>query len=148
MSRRPLLVAALLLIAATTPAFAQHPAPAQVSAPAGVMRDSLAHARKLVQWFYTSQVDSLLSFVPEQDREKITKDRLLGMVAQFASRMGGETEVIEEKFVKRNGATQYWRSAKYALATEPMLFRWAFNAQGQVAGQGFGPLSQAPAIDP
>ena len=147
MSRRPFLVAALLLTA-STPALAQNAAPTQASAPAGVMRDSLAHARRLVQWFYTSQVDSLLPFVPEQDREKVTKDRLLGMVAQLASRVGGETEVIEEKFVKRNGATQYWRTAKYALAPEPMLFRWAFNAQGQVIGQGFGPASQAPPIDP
>jgi hypothetical protein len=50
--------------------------------------------------------------------------------------------------VKRNGMTQYWRTGKYTLYEEPILFRWAFNKQGEIAGMGVGPASQAPPIDP
>lgn len=143
-------------LAAALPAAGQSPSPLPQPAPAvapqgaieSPMKDSLAHARRLVRLWNAGQVDSLMAFVAPQDRERITRDRVLGMIADLAARVGEEQEVIEEKFVKRNGQTQYWRTAKYSLAPEPMLMRWVFDAQGHVLGQGFGPASQAPAIDP
>lgn len=149
--------AVLLTAAAALPAAAQSPSPLPQPSPAAgqqqgtiesPMKDSLSHARRLVRLWNTGQVDSLLAYVAPQDREKITRERVLGMMGDLAARAGEETEVMAEKFVKRNGQTQYWRTAKYSLAPEPMLFRWVLDPQGHVIGQGFGPASQAPAVDP
>lgn len=155
MPLRPLALAAALLVSVAGPAIAQSPLPSPDPKPAvepqgaaNPMRDSLAHARRLTQWFYAGQADSLLLFVPETDKPKLPKERIVGMLMELTGRVGTESEVLEEKFVKRGGNTQYWRTANYSLATEPMLFRWALNPQGQIIGQGFGPLSQAPPIDP
>lgn len=156
MSLRALAGALVAAAAAAHPAAAQSPSPLPQPAPAvqpqgsieSPMKDSLAHARRLVRLWNAGEVDSLLAWVAPQDRERITRDRVLGMITDLAARVGEEQAVVEEKFVKRNGQTQYWRTARYAFATEPMLFRWAFDPQGHVVGQGFGPASQAPAIDP
>ena len=116
--------------------------------PAAMPADSLAHARKLTEWFFTAKHDSVLPHFATDGEQQMTvaelQDRLEGLVA----RAGLETEVLEEKFVKRNGMTQYWRTSKYSVYEEPVLFRWAFNKQGQIAGMGLGPASQAPPIDP
>lgn len=126
-----------LLGAATAPTLS-----AQASMPA----DSLAHARKLTDWFFTARHDSLLAYFAT-DGEAMTAAELQNRLEQFTARAGLETEVVEEKFVKRNGLTQYWRTGKYTVFEEPVLFRWAFNKQGQIAGMGVGPASQAPPID-
>jgi hypothetical protein len=31
---------------------------------------------------------------------------------------------------------------------EPLLLRWVIGSKGEILGIGFGPLSQAPPIDP
>ena len=158
MPLRALAGAAALALAAALPAAAQspsplpQPSPAPAVAPQGAvespMKDSLAHARRLMRLWNAGQVDSLMAFVAPQDRERMTRDRVLGMIADLAARVGEEEQVLDEKFVKRNGQTQYWRTAKYSLAPEPMLMRWVLSPQGHVIGQGFGPASQAPAVDP
>ena len=74
--------------------------------------------------------------------------RASGAPGGLTARAGLETEVLEEKFVKRNGNTQYWRTSNYTVFDEPVLFRWAFNKQGQIVGMGLGPASDAPPIDP
>jgi len=56
--------------------------------------------------------------------------------------------VVEERFVKRNGQTQYWRTSKYSLPSEPIMLRWVLNAKGEILGMGLNPASQAPPIDP
>ncbi len=140
--------AALLLVAAASPSAlsAQNaPAPKVAENP---MSDSLAHARKLTKWFYAAQADSVQLFVRDEDRDQITPSAVMERLAQLTARAGTEVEVIEEKFVKRNGDTQYWRTAKFTLMQEPMLIRWALNPKGQIIGQGMGPLSSAPPIDP
>ena len=109
--------------------------------------DSLAHARKLTEWFFTAQHDSVLSHFATGDAPMTTAE-LQDRLEELTSRAGLESEVLEEKFVKRNGMTQYWRTGKYTIYEEPILFRWAFNKQGQIAGMGVGPASQAPPIDP
>lgn len=122
------------------------PASAQSSA---YKTDSLARARQITQWFYLQQFDSLFwNSDPESRKEMKTTEAYEDALGQLRSRAGVEESVIEEKFVKRNGNTQYWRTAKFSTAPEPILLRWAFNNKGELTGIGMGPLSQAPAIDP
>jgi len=112
-------------------------------------RDTLALARQYTVWLYTGQVDSLFAHHPaDAQRDTTLRSRIRGSVEQLALRAGTETAVIEEKFVKRNGRTQYWRTAKFSDFAEPLLVRWVLNPDGTIGGIGMGPLSQAPPIDP
>ena len=111
--------------------------------------DSLALARQYTAWLYTGQVDSLFAHHPVDDqRDSTLRRRITASVEQLALRAGTETSVIEEKFVKRNGRTQYWRTAKFSDFAEPLLIRWVMNPDGTIGGIGMGPKSQAPPIDP
>jgi hypothetical protein len=111
--------------------------------------DTLALARQYTVWFYTGQVDSLMAHHPASaQRDTTVRRQLTARMEQVAVRAGTETAVIEEKFVKRNGATQYWRTAKFTDMSEPFLLRWVINPDGTIGGLGLGPLSQAPPIDP
>ena len=68
---------------------------------------------------------------------------------EVAARAGQEDSVIEERFVKRNGQTQYWRIARFSTYTEePLVFRWVILPSGEIGGMGFGPLSRTPPVDP
>ena len=118
-----------------------------LSAQASMPADSLAHARKLTDFFFTARHDSLLPYFANEGDEAMTVSELQTRLDQLVARAGLESEVVEEKFVKRNGMTQYWRTGKYTVFAEPVLFRWAFNKQGQIVGMGLGPASQAPPID-
>lgn len=156
MSFRALAGALVVAVAAALPAAAQSPSPLPQPAPAVVpqgavespMKDSLGHARRLVRLWSAGEVDSLMVWVAPQHRERITRDRVVALIADFTARVGEEAEVLDEKFVRREGQTEYWRTARYTVAGQPMLFRWTLDAQGHVSGQGFGPASQAPPIDP
>ena len=131
------LIAAALLIGAAAPARAQ-------TMPA----DSLAWSRQLTDWFFSGMADSVHAHMAVGE-QRASPDKIREHLEQIVARAGAETEVVEEKFVKRNGNTQYWRTAKFSQYTdEPLLFRWAFNKSGQIVGVGFGPVSQAPPIDP
>lgn len=111
--------------------------------------DTLALARQYTVWFYTGQVDSLLAhYAPGAQRDTTLRQQLTARIEQVAIRAGNEVAVIEEKFVKRNGATQYWRTAKFTNMGEPFLLRWVITPDGKIGGLGLGPLSQAPPIDP
>jgi hypothetical protein len=120
-----------------------------LSAQSAMPADSLAHARKLTEWFFTARHDSVLPhFAVDDGDQQVTTAELQERLEGLTARAGLETEVVEEKFVKRNGNTQYWRTSKYTIFEEPVLFRWAFNKQGQIIGMGVGPASDAPPIDP
>lgn len=135
---RSLLVLSLLAGAAT-------PAAAQDKMPA----DSLAYARKLTNWFFGGQLDSLHARLDAPSRARMDVAAMQEHLEQITARAGSEVEVVEEKFVKRNGNTQYWRTSKFsAFTAEPLMLRWAFNPKGEIVGIGFNPLSEAPAIDP
>lgn len=111
--------------------------------------DTLALARQYTVWFYTGQVDSLIAHHPATaQRDTALRRRITAEMEMLAVRAGTETAVIEEKFVKRNGATQYWRTAKFTDMGEPILLRWVITPEGKIGGLGLGPLSQAPPIDP
>ena len=120
------------------------------AAPAAPQRpDSLALARQYTVWFYTGEVDSLIAHhAADSQRDTTLRRGITARMEQVALRAGTETAVIEEKFVKRNGATQYWRTAKFSDMSEPFLLRWVINPDGTIGGMGLGPRSQAPPIDP
>jgi len=118
------------------------------TSPAPQKPDTLALARQYTAWFYTGQVDSLLAHYASGGRDSTQRQQLTARMEQVAVRAGTEMAVIEEKFVKRNGATQYWRTAKFSDMSEPFLLRWVITPDGKIGGLGLGPLSQAPPIDP
>ncbi len=139
---------ALLLIAAPVVASAQ--AQAGAAKPAQLPADSMQLARKYTQWFYNNQLDSLVAHMDSASRSDPAKAKgpLQQNLALIAERAGTETEVIEEKFITRNGMRQYWRTAKFSTLGEPLLVRWVMNSKGEVLGAGLGLLRQAPPIDP
>jgi len=111
--------------------------------------DTLALARQYTVWFYTGQVDSLIAHhATGAQRDTTLRQRIVAQMEMLMVRAGTETAVIEEKFVKRNGATQYWRTAKFTDMGEPILLRWVITPDGKIGGLGLGPLSGAPPIDP
>lgn len=118
--------------------------PAQQRLPA----DSMDLGRKFTQWLYTSQADSLLAYWLQDDERPMTAADIERAGLQIASRAGNEVSVIEEKFITRNGARQYWRTARMDILQEPFLLRWVITPEGKIAGIGMGPASQAPPIDP
>jgi len=119
-----------------------------VSAQQQLPADSMELGRKYTMWFYTGEADSLLAHSDSASRANVTVDRIRQQMVTVASRAGNEVSVIEEKFITRNGARQYWRTAKMDIMEEPFLLRWVITPKGEIAGVGMGPASQAPAIDP
>ncbi len=118
---------------------------AQSAAP----RDSLAFARQVAEWFYTSQVDSLWAHTGAEVQKKLEKpEKYMEFLGELTGRAGAEEKLMEEKFVKRSGNTQYWRTSKYALADEPLMLRFAFSKDFQIIGVGMNPASEAPPVDP
>ena len=110
--------------------------------------DSMELGRKYTMWFYTGMADSLLAHMDSANRADMTVERIQQAMLNVATRAGNEVSVVEEKFITRNGARQYWRAAKMDILEEPFLLRWVITPKGQIAGVGMGPLSQAPPIDP
>ncbi len=137
--RSTLFVAALALAGAA-------PLSAQGAAP----MDSLELGRKATEWFYNGTLDSLWAHQADttgwESRSKFDeewKNRLY----ELAQRAGFEEEMLEEEFVKRNGQTQYWRTAKFNLMpNEPIMVRWVI-VNGRLAGFGLNLARNPPARD-
>ena len=111
--------------------------------------DSLAIARRFVQWLWTSQVDSLLAHSPAADRTPENRQQMLDGIAQMVGRVGNEVSLVEERWVRRNGSRQYWRVARFSdFADEPVVLRFVIAPNGEMLGMGFNPLSRVPPIDP
>lgn len=145
--RLPVLVLAAALVTPLSSALAQNP-PAAAAAAAPVRPDSLALARRYVEWLYTAQVDSLWAHSSERLRTDLeSPDWWRERADQLAVRAGSETAVVEERFRMRNGRPQYWRTARFSDFGEPMLVRFVINGEGLIDGFGLGPLSQAPPTD-
>jgi hypothetical protein len=124
-------------------------APAARPKPKQLPPDSLDRARKFTAWLYTNQTDSLFAYMDSaSQRELKTPKALEGMVAQLATQAGAEEQLLEERWVTRNGNRQYWRKAKFSGMAEPFLVRWVLVAPGTIGGLGLGLASQAPPIDP
>jgi hypothetical protein len=147
---RPATVPAFLAVLALAGAPLAAQTPAAATAPAaGAPIDSLALARKYTAWFYAGEMDSVLAHHNAEGRAEMTTAMLQERLMEVASRAGEEDSVIEEKFVKRNGQTQYWRTARFTTFTEePLVFRLVILPTGEIGGMGFNPLSRTPPIDP
>ena len=134
-----------LILAAV--AFCLAAVPASTAAQANTAPDSLALARQWTMWFYAGDADSLVAYYGGDDDPAERRARYAEISLMVAERAGFETEVIEETWKKRNGQTQYWRTAKFSGIDEPLLMRWIYS-EGKHLGMGLGPLSQAPPTDP
>ena len=148
--RRILLLAlALTLPTAAMAQVTQSAAPPARPKPAQLPKDSMELARKYTAWLYTAQIDSIVAHLDSAQRGKLEqKTQYEGRSADLAARAGAEKMVMEEKFITRNGARQYWRTAMFSNFSQPMLLRWVMGPKGEILGIGMGPLSQAPPIDP
>lgn len=111
--------------------------------------DSLERARKFTLWLYTNQTDSLFAYMDSASQRELKVPAALEQtVAELATRAGSEEQLLEERWVTRNGRRQYWRKAKFSGLAEPFLVRWVLDAPGTIGGLGLGLASQAPPIDP
>ncbi len=141
------LSAALLL--AASPLLAQTVATvATVRAP--LPSDSIAIARKYATWFATSQADSIFTHLPASTQASVgSASAIADQFGQVTSQLGNEAQLIEERWVRRNGNRQYWRIGRYTDFTEePFVLRIVILADGALGGIGLSPLSQVPAVDP
>ncbi len=140
----------VLLALTASGAVAQTNAAAPATGPtmASAGTDSLAVARKYTAWFFTGQVDSLWAHQSAEAKKTNTPAQLMSTLMQLTGEVGVEEKVIEERFVKRLGKTQYWRTAQFSDGGEPFMVRMVLTPQGEFAGFGFNPRRQAPAIDP
>ena len=149
---RRIAVTAVLLSAAASPALAQNagaqlpPAAAAGTQLTRLPADSVAIARRFVGWLWSTQVDSLLAHSPPDTA--MTRDVLTNQISQIVGQIGVEQEVVEERWVRRNGKRQYWRKAVYSIAPEPVLLRLVILPDGSLGGIGLGLASQPPPIDP
>ena len=119
-----------------------------IGAQAPARIDSLALSRKWTEWLFDGQIDSLVAAQPPSERTAQTKESLTQTYNMLTTRGGTELSIVEEKFIKRNGNTQYWRASRYtAFLQEPLVLRWAVNKKWEIIGVGLGPLSSAPPAD-
>jgi hypothetical protein len=124
-------------------------APAARPKPRQLGPDSLERARKFTAWLYTNQTDSLFAYMDTASQRELKVPKALEeTVAQLATRAGSEEQLLEERWVTRNGRRQYWRKARFSGVAEPFLVRWVLDAPGTIGGIGLGLASQAPPIDP
>lgn len=147
---RALMTALVLLGLAAGPARSQDSTPSPApAAPQQLPADSIAIARRYATWFLSHQADSLVAHLPAEERQQAgSVDKMSDQMMQFAARAGTEIELLEERWVRRNGKRQYWRKAVYSLAPEPVLLRLVILPDGSLGGIGLGLASQPPPIDP
>ena len=138
--RRSVFVALAAVVVASTPLSAQD---------AGLPADSMEIGRKYTQWFLAYEADSLWSvFTPEYRERNGDVDRVVEMMDVLAMNAGTEIEVLEERYVTRNGRRQFWHTGRFSDIQEPIQIRWVITPEGQIAGAGINPVSQAPPVDP
>ncbi|HQR17280.1 MAG TPA: hypothetical protein PK948_02860 [Gemmatimonadales bacterium] len=130
---------------ATTSATAAAPAAPEVHPKVG---NEIELGRKFTAWLYVGQFDSLFTRMSKDAQEQMkSPDEMAGEFDQFTAQVGEETGVVEEKVVMRKGNPQYWRTANFSMAPEPIMIRWVI-VNGEIWGIGINPASQAPPIDP
>jgi hypothetical protein len=150
---RPIHCAIIVALASglSAPSLAQGTAAAPPARPKPpqLAPDSLERARKFTLWLYTNQTDSLFAYMDSTSRKDLKVAKAYEeTVAELAVRAGSEVQLLEERWVTRNGRRQYWRKAKFSAIDEPFLVRWVMDAPGTIGGLGLGLASQAPPIDP
>lgn len=111
--------------------------------------DSMEIGQKYTKWFLAYEADSLWSHMtPEMQERNGGVDHLVDMMDQVALQVGTEVEVLEERYVTRNGKPQFWHTGRFSEMPEPIQIRWVIEPDGRISGAGINPASQAPAVDP
>jgi hypothetical protein len=89
--------------------------------------DSLAMGRKIVQWVYDSQVDSLWARLEEPMRAGLgTQDNLQREVDGVAINFGSEIEVLQETVTPIEGAVRYVREVRFEARPDEIRV-WTFD---------------------
>lgn len=90
-----------------------------------------------------------MNHVSAEDRTPDNRQELIDRMAQMAARVGTETQLVEERWIRRNGMRQFWHIARFSDFTmEPVAVRVVIMPDGSWGGYGVNPLSRAPAPDP
>lgn len=146
-------LAPVALCAQTTASSATTPAAATATAtPSPVVHPRVGNeielGRKYTQWLYTGQFDSLFAHMSEDARKEMeSPSAMAAKFDEFTAEVGEETKMMGEIVVMRKGNPQYWRTAEFSMAPEPVMIRWVI-VNGEIWGIGINPASQAPPIDP
>lgn len=110
--------------------------------------DSLTRMRRYTEFFLKGEIDSVWAHINESGRRAIpSRERVVELNALFRQQAGVEVELLEERFVWRGPARQYWRTMRTSLGPEPAVLRWVIGADGEIAGVGLNPLSAVPPAD-
>jgi phosphate-selective porin len=146
------LAAPVALFAQTTASSATAAAPEAAPAAPPVVHPRVGNeielGRKYTQWLYTGQFDSLFAHMSEDARKEMeSASAMAAQFDQFTAQVGEETKMMGEIVVMRKGNPQYWRTAEFSMAPEPVMIRWVI-VNGEIWGIGINPASQAPPIDP
>ena len=110
--------------------------------------DSMEIGQQYTKWFLAYEADSLWSrMTPEMQERNGGIDHLVQMMDQVALQVGTEVEVLEERYVTRNGKPQFWHTGRFSELAEPVQIRWVIEPDGRISGAGINPASQAPPVD-
>ena len=134
-------LALLALLVAPAAALAQDAAP-------HLPPDSMELGRKYIEWWFGAEVDSLRAAMTPEMQEQWTEELTLERMDMVAEHAGFPTDVVEEKYVMRNGMPQYWQTMEVDVFDEPFMIRFVITPEGKIAGIGMNPASQAPPTDP
>ncbi len=110
--------------------------------------DSMEIGAKYTGWFLNGEADSLWAYFSPEQQERRSADDIRSVMDQMLAVAGIEAEVIEQKYVMRNGMPQFWHTASFTDFEEPLMIRWVITPEGKIGGFGMNPLSRAPEIDP
>lgn len=109
--------------------------------------DSMEIGRQYTAWFLEEQVDSLWAHTADSFKERFQQETFVNQVRSFSQRAGEQTEVVSERYVRRNGMPQFWHTARYSSFPEPLVIRWVILPEGTIGGIGINPESQNPSTD-
>lgn len=141
MKARTTRLALLPLLLAPAAALAQDAAP-------HLPPDSMEVGRKYIEWWFGAEVDSLRAAMTDEMRERWTEELTLERMDLVAENAGFPTEILEEKYVMRNGMPQYWQTMEVDVFDEPFMIRFVITPEGKIGGIGINPASAAPETDP
>ena len=133
-------MALLALLLAPAGAFAQDEAP-------HLPPDSMELGRQYIEWWFGAEVDSLRAVMTEEMQGRWSEDLTLERMDMVAEQIGFPTDVVEEKYMMRNGEPQFWYTAEFDNAPEPFMVRFVITPEGKISGIGLNPASMAPETD-
>ena len=111
--------------------------------------DSVELGRKYVEWFLGGRSDSLFAMSTETFQQNIESlDWYDARLDDIVMRAGARVRTVEDRYVRRNGAAQFWYTAEFQTAPEAVMLRFVITPEGLIDGVGVNLASQAPPTDP